>query len=76
MGAGNFNGKKTPSGDVIPAIEAPSRKPDSAVQYKTSVDQAALYRLSGDLNPLHIDSDFAKLGGQPVPILHGLCTLG
>jgi len=74
--AGNFGGKSKAAAEVIPAIPPPNRKPDSSVQYKTSVDQAALYRLSGDFNPLHIDPDFAILGGQPVPILHGLCTLG
>lgn len=76
VGAGNFNGRTKPSGDVIPAVTAPNRAADAVLQMQTSADQAALYRLSGDLNPLHIDPDFAKLGGQPVPILHGLCTLG
>ena len=44
VGAGNFGGKKTPNGDVVPCVPVPTRKPDASVLYKTSADQAALYR--------------------------------
>ncbi|XP_034472898.1 peroxisomal multifunctional enzyme type 2 [Drosophila innubila] len=76
VGAGKFGGKKEPIAGVVPLIAAPSRAPDSSIQYKTDDDQAALYRLSGDLNPLHIDPNFARLSGFKTPILHGLCSLG
>ncbi|XP_059147270.1 peroxisomal multifunctional enzyme type 2-like isoform X2 [Physella acuta] len=75
VGAGNFGGPKT-STETIPIIEVPSRAPDSVMQEKTSVDQAALYRLNGDKNPLHIDPSFAAMGGFKTPILHGLCSFG
>ncbi|WP_322516810.1 MaoC/PaaZ C-terminal domain-containing protein [Rhodopseudomonas palustris] len=54
----------------------PGRSPDQIVTMPTRPDQAALYRLSGDLNPLHIDPDFASKAGFPRPILHGLATYG
>lgn len=77
IGAGGFGGRSQPNPEVVPAVPTPvGRKPDASVQLRTSVDQAALYRLSGDLNPLHIDPAFAAMGGQPRPILHGLCSLG
>jgi acyl dehydratase len=55
---------------------APERKPDEVVRYTTRIDQALIYRLNGDRNPLHSDPSFAKLAGFDKPILHGLCTFG
>ena len=54
----------------------PERAPDHEVTYQTSPDQAFLYRLSGDRNPLHTDPSFAAMGGFDRPILHGLCSYG
>jgi len=72
--AGNFGGDRGPKTEKFdPPAGQP---PDFEVKYDTSPNQAALYRLSGDKNPLHIDPEFAKLGGFDRPILHGLCTFG
>jgi acyl dehydratase len=54
----------------------PERAPDLVLHYSTRPDQALLYRLSGDRNPLHTDPAFAARGGFARPILHGMCTYG
>ena len=72
-GEGGFGGDRGPSG---PKNVAPERAPDHEVTYRTRPDQALLYRLSGDRNPLHSDPAFAAFGGFDRPILHGLCSYG
>ncbi|XP_005376607.1 PREDICTED: peroxisomal multifunctional enzyme type 2 [Chinchilla lanigera] len=75
VGSGGFGGKRT-SEKLKVATATPSRPPDAVITDNTSLNQAALYRLSGDWNPLHIDPNFASLAGFEKPILHGLCTFG
>jgi len=72
-GAGGWGGDRGPSG---PGHEAPERAPDAVVEEHIPENQALLYRLSGDWNPLHADPAFAKAFGFDRPILHGLCTFG
>jgi 3-hydroxyacyl-CoA dehydrogenase/3a,7a,12a-trihydroxy-5b-cholest-24-enoyl-CoA hydratase len=72
-GEGGFGGDRGPSG---PKNVPPERAPDEVVEMETVPQQAAIYRLSGDRNPLHIDPNFAKMAGYDQPILHGLCTFG
>jgi multifunctional beta-oxidation protein len=77
-GAGGFGGtsKAADRGAATAPNTAPSRTPDLVVEEKTSEGLAALYRLMGDRNPLHIDPVFSAVGGFKVPILHGLATFG
>ena len=72
-GAGGWGGERGPSSDVN---TPPDRTPDHVRTEKIGDNQALLYRLSGDWNPLHVDPGFAGAFGFPRPILHGLCTFG
>jgi len=74
LGGGGFGGERGPKTEPLTPPEG--IPPDFSVTYKTTENQAALYRLNGDFNPLHIDLKAAQLGGQEKPILHGLCTYG
>lgn len=76
-GSGGFGGKKDSGGGGANARHTPpNRPPDAIIKEKTSENMAALYRLSGDYNPLHIDPQMSSIAGFNVPILHGLCTFG
>ena len=71
-GEGGFGGEPGPKvGNV-----APERAPDGSCERTLLPQQALLYRLSGDKNPLHADPDFAKMAGFERPIIHGLCSYG
>ncbi len=71
-GEGGFGGESGPKA----GNEAPTRAPDGVIASPTLPQQALIYRLSGDKNPLHADPDFAKMGGFDKPIIHGLCSYG
>lgn len=71
-GEGGFGGERGTSA----AVEIPDRAPDLSTSYAVTPQQALIYRLCGDRNPLHADPEFAKSAGFPAPILHGLCSYG
>ena len=72
-GDGGFGGR--PGTGPAPH-RAPRRDPDLSCDTPTRADQALLFRLNGDRNPLHADPDAALAAGFSIPILHGLCTYG
>jgi acyl dehydratase len=72
-GDGGFGGPSQPS---APDPVMPDRQPDEVCDLPTIPQQALIYRLSGDYNPLHADPEVARKQGFPKPILHGLSTFG
>ncbi|GBD26757.1 hypothetical protein HRbin30_02099 [bacterium HR30] len=73
-GAGGFGGERGPS--TQDRNRPPDRQPDAVVELVTRPEQGAIYRLSGDRNPIHIDPEFARMAGFEKPFMHGLCTYG
>ncbi|MCQ3814433.1 MAG: MaoC family dehydratase N-terminal domain-containing protein [Acidimicrobiia bacterium] len=71
-GEGGWGGDRGPANNWV----LPDREADTIISYDTRRDQALLYRLNGDRNPLHSDPSFSALAGFDTPILHGLCTFG
>ena len=71
-GDGGFGGPESPKSEIF----KPEGDPDVVHEIKTKPDQAWIFRLSGDYNPLHSDPNFAKTAGFEKPILHGMCTYG
>ena len=71
-GEGGFGGESGPKAGNVP----PEREPDGVIERRLVPQQALIYRLSGDKNPLHADPEFAKIGGFDKPIIHGLCSFG
>ena len=72
-GDGGTGGSKEPTPVPHPT---PERAPDKIIEYRTAPNQAAIYRLCGDRNPLHIEPERARAAGFNLPILHGLCSYG
>jgi acyl dehydratase len=72
-GEGGFGGERGPE---AAAVEIPARDADFREEQTTLDTQSLLYRLSGDVNPIHASPDVARMAGFPRPILHGLCTFG
>jgi acyl dehydratase len=73
-GEGGFGESRGP--EIPDPPKMPDKAPDHEVTYATRADQALIYRLNGDRNPLHSDPTIAKFAGFDRPILHGLCTYG
>ena len=71
-GEGGFGGEAGPKAGNA----APDRAPDGVIEQSSLPQQALIYRLSGDKNPLHADPEFAKMAGFDAPIIHGLCSYG
>lgn len=74
IGGGGFGGEPGPSAKN--KNQPPERAPDLVIEQQTQEEQGALYRLSGDRVPLHIDPEFAQQAGYERPFMHGLCTYG